>query len=460
MAAFGAVLVFNVAAPNILESDLQWGFLSTAMNYAAMFLVFCDLGLSMLVVREVGRDHGLLRRFYANGVTLKIAIGAITLLIGIVASRLMPYRPETLRLVPWFLLSTILYSFSLFLTGLFRGIERMEYEAIMTVAEKIVILMCGLSWLLSGGGLLGIAFIFLGARAIASGLGLFFLRSRIASIRPAVEVGVLRELLTKIWPFAPFAVFAGLYFQLDIFILSLLRGENAVGIYRVAFQLVVVLLFVVDSYSGALMPVLKRVFMESPQDLVPHCQRAVKWMTLVGVPLSLGISCLARPIMDLLYPGRYPGSWVVLSLTAWILILRFLSAVPATLLTSIDRQMGRFYVVLISTVISIASVMLLIPFLGLVACAITTLIVNSFMLIAYWYLAHRAGFTIIPDGRTLRVYLAGGAMYGALYLSSTLGLFTKTAIGAGVYSLAVLLLGVVSRREIQQVIRLFSHKTR
>lgn len=179
-------------------------------------------------------------------------------------------------------------------------------------------------------------------------------------------------------------------------------------------------------------------------------------MTLVALPLALGISSLAKPIMASLYQERYPESWIVLAIVPWILLLRFLMEIPAVLLTAINRQLDRFYVVLTASIISIVLTLILVPRLGFKACAITTVVVNVYMLTALWYSAYRAGFKLVPDGKTLRIYVAGGVMFGALCFVSRFGLPLQVLTGAVVYVTAVVLLGVLDREEIRRLTTLLS----
>jgi len=327
----------------------------------------------------------------------------------------------------------------------------------MFVIEKVVILVFGLAWLYAGGGLMGVAAVILAARTLSMASGLFFLRTRIDGLQPRLDPAFAQRMIVDAYPFAPFAFFAAAYFQIDIFVLSLIR-QDEVGLLRAALQLVTVWFIIIDSYSGALLPVLSRAFVESPRNLNETCRRGLRYMTLAGLPLALGISALAREIMTV-YKEEFHPAWIALAIAAWAILFRLLTGIPSTLLTAVNRQLQRSYVVAIACALSVALNVLLIRRVGYVGCAITTVVTNVFMLVAYGYLAHRAGFTILPDDRTFRVYLAGALMLGALYLSSPLGLFAKAAIGAVVYGLAVLALRVVSRHEIRQVMRLFSGRT-
>jgi O-antigen/teichoic acid export membrane protein len=449
---FAGFFYFMIVAANYLGKE-DFGRLSTAISYAAIFLVLSDLGLSVLIVREIGRNRNNLGKYYSNGSLLKIILAVITIVVALLVLPVCGYDLDTTRIIPFILLAALALSYVQFLAGLFRGIQHMEYEAVMFVIEKVIILVVGLAWLSSGGGLIGVAVVFVIARVFSTLYGLLSLRIRTHSLRLHLDPPFARKLIAHAYPFAPFAFLATAYVQIDIFVLTLIR-QDEVGLFRAAIQLVTVWSMIGESYSGALLPVLSRAFLECPGNLKGICQRGLRYMTLAGLPISLGIFALAREIVTV-YKEEFHQTWVALTISTWTILLCLLAGIPATLLTAINRQSQRSYVVAVACALSIALNVLLINLYGYVGCAITVVITNVFLLIAYWYLAHRAGFTILPDSRTLRIYLAGALMLGAVYLSSSLGLFAKAAVGAGVYGLAVVLLGVVSRHEIRQVMRLF-----
>jgi O-antigen/teichoic acid export membrane protein len=456
MVGFAAFFLFMIVAANQLGKD-RFGALSVAIGYTSMFLILSDLGLSLLVVREIGRNRDTLRDYYSNGSILKIVLSFATLAAAVVLLPLCNYRSETTILIPLILLGMLAFSHTQFLGGLFRGIERMEYEAVMFLIERGVILSAGLVCLYHGGGLMAVGLVFLAARILSLLAGLLSIRRYTGSLRLRYNKGFIRKMIVDAYPFAPFAFLATAYFQIDVFILSLLRAEEEVGLFRAALQLVVVWYIIIEAYSGALLPVLSRAYLDSRENIVPLCRRGLRYMTLAGLPLSIGICILAKEIMTV-YKEEFHTAWVALAISAWTILFRLLSGIPSTLLTAVDLQSQRFYVVLIGCILSVVLNVVLISYLGFLGCAISTVATSLFLLIAYWYLAYRAGFAITPDSRTIRACLAGVLMALPVWFCSRFGLYIQVGIGFTVYAAAVLGLGAVDRRELSQVVRIFWKK--
>ena len=86
---------------------------------------------------------------------------------------LMGYPPDTTYLVYLLGVYTILSSFILFFTSIFQAFERLEYTAIVTLIERVILVLLVVFVLISGYGLMGIGYAYISSGVI--GLTMSFL---------------------------------------------------------------------------------------------------------------------------------------------------------------------------------------------------------------------------------------------------------------------------------------------
>ena len=111
-----------------------FGILSFAVGFTALFAFLPDLGLSILVVREVARDKSLAPKYLANVGLMKLILavacfGLIALVVNI-GQVVKGYPQETVIAVYLIGLSVVLNGLNHLAYAMFRAFQRMEYQSL------------------------------------------------------------------------------------------------------------------------------------------------------------------------------------------------------------------------------------------------------------------------------------------------------------------------------------------
>jgi O-antigen/teichoic acid export membrane protein len=190
--------------------------------------------------------------------------------------------------------------------------------------------------------------------------------------------------MNNAWPFGLAAFFYLIYYQSNIILLKYLIGDEAAGIYNVAFTVMAaVYLLPGVIYQKYLLPKIHRWANHDTQKFYEVYRYGIKAMFTLGIVAMIGIWLTAFWAIPLLFGKKYVDAVSllnILALSAPIIFLAFNSG--ATLVTKENmlrkvKYMG--YVAILNILLNIT----LIPLYNTSGAAIATVLSNSVLLYLY-----------------------------------------------------------------------------
>jgi O-antigen/teichoic acid export membrane protein len=376
---------YIVIAARYLGVD-DFGSLLFAAAFTGIFAVPSDMGLSKLQIREIARDKKCASKITSNVLTLKVLLGVVTFLIIAIAINLMGYPPQVITTVYLIGISVLLNNFGISLESVFQGFEKMEYMAIATVMNSAILLLGALFISSSGGGIIQFAFVYLFSSIVQVVFELIVVIKNFIPLNIDLDIELCKSLLREAFPFALSQVLLVVYLRFDTVLLSILKGETAVGLYGAPSKLVDSLNLIYISITIALFPVTSKLFKYSKEKLMLLFERSLKYLLVLSIPIAVGTTILADKIIELVYGPEYALSVIALQILIWSAALIFINAIMSNMLNSIDKQMLVAKQTAIGAVINFVSNLLLIPSYSYVGASIATLLTQLFSL-SYMHLS-------------------------------------------------------------------------
>ncbi|MFA5131167.1 MAG: flippase [Patescibacteria group bacterium] len=429
-----------------------------AISFTTIFAIFIDLGFANVLTREVAKDSSRTQKWLANIVSLKIPLALVALLAVFILIKVLGYDEQTRNLVYISSICMVLDSFTSTFFSVVRGYHNLKYESISSVVFQLIVLGFGYSALLLGGGLVPAMF----ALALASSFNFVYafiiLRHKLKIfIKLAYDKVLVREILIISWPFAAYAIFQRLYTYLDSVFLSILAGDEQVGLYQIAFKIIFALQFLPLAFTASLYPAMSTYWHSNREQLLISFERALSYLIIISLPIIVGAVVLADKIV-LLFKAGYGGALLPLQISIISLFFIFVNFPIGSLLNACDRQQKNTFNMGLVMVASVVLNLLLIPHWQAVGASITVLATNALMFVLgiYWVrkiIPYRARKNIIVFAKVL---LASVVMGMIIYLGKTyLNVFVATLIGAALYFGILLLLGGFKREDIMSVVHSF-----
>jgi O-antigen/teichoic acid export membrane protein len=418
--------------------SLNFGKLSFANAFVQIFIIFADLGISFLTIREVARDKQSTPEFIGSGFILKILLATGTFGLIFAAINITDCPRDTKQVVYLIGLCYIFESLGDFFGSVFKANEKMQYSALIDIAEKIFMVSLCLIFLFLGYGLIAMAFIYLICGIIYNFLNIFFVIWKFARPKIKIDCRFWKYLLKNGLPFALGGILIMAFYYTDTVMLAWLKGERVVGWYGVSFNLVHALGMLPSAFLTAAFPVFSRFFKTSTDSLNQAYRGAFKFLLLLGMPISAGGMLLAERIIRLLFGENYLPSIAILRIIISAVAFTYLNSLFGYFLASIDKQMDSLKMLGIAVVMNILLNLMLIPRYSYVGAAVATVISQFFFLLFFLFYISKTPYHYFPLRLIAKTIFACLIMAVVILLFKSLNLLLLIIISIVVYFLIVL----------------------
>ena len=299
-----ALFVITVVAARRL-SAVEFGVLSLGMTLGWMAAVGADFGTQMHLARAVARGPQRAAALLSRWLRVRLCTAAAAIVIVAIGTG--ATRPRLDVAAP-ILLLTVVYAVSglvEFLHYFYRGLSRTDLESAITAAQRTATLVCCLAVLFWRPSVtaLGLAMLVPALAAFAWSLGIAGAVG--GGDGAATAVPVAREFVRDVMPIGAGIVLSALYFRIDVLLVELWAGTEAVARYNAVFRIVEALRLFPAAALAVALPALCRA-----RDLRP----------LVRLSTSIAAASAAAAV-----PLWFAAGWIVPTLFG----PHYVSAVPA-----------------------------------------------------------------------------------------------------------------------------------
>ncbi|HJH25407.1 MAG TPA: flippase [Methanophagales archaeon] len=362
-----------------------FGILSFALAFTGIFGVFSDLGLSILTVREVARDKSLASKYLGNIAVMKIILVIITFGLIALFINLSGYPEQTIKVVYLVALSIIFGAFSGMFYSIFQAYEKMEYQSAGHILSSVLMLAGALFAISQGFSVVGFASIYFMVSAVV--LGYSFVVCVWKFVLPKMEVdwSFWKPTIKMALPFSLTIIIAGMFFNIDIVMLSAMKGDEFAGWYRAAITLVLIIISAAASFIYAIFPITSKLFVSAKDTLRTTLEKSSKYLFILALPIAAGIFLLADRIILLIYGAEFAPAAIALQILSLYLPLRVISHVTGWTLASINREHLRTFSAGIALSLNVCLNFILIPIFGIAGASAATVISQTLLFTLYFY---------------------------------------------------------------------------
>ncbi len=402
-----ASLGFYVVMARELEPE-GFGAFTFALSLAMLLTVLSDLGTDTILTREVARARGNIHHLFWNSMTLRAAGGVVSIVIAFAIVVLGDYSSETQIAVGLLIAAVLIELFAKTLYGAFRAYEDTAPIARAIMLQRIFTAVVGIAAMVAGGAVVAASVIYLIGALIGLAVVGRELAHRHGRPRFQVSYGAAKELALVALPLGIAGVFYTMLLRIDATMLSLMEGEEAVGIYGAGYRLLESTLFLSFAFVSSVVPTLSRLTRETTPTIAAAYEKAAKVLVAALFPLGAVFALFAQPIVDLLYGAEYTDSATVLRLLGGATALYGLSYLAGYVLVAQDRQRIVPWAVGSIAILNVLLNLVLIPAWSYDGSALATTICELLVALVLSWFAVRAA------GRISLVRVLAGAVAGTL----------------------------------------------
>ena len=198
------------------------------------------------------------------------------------------------------------------------------------------------------------------------------------------NIEIQRFLIKNSWSFGAHFIFGTFYFTIDTQIIALLLEAKDVALYQSVFRIIYIFLIVSDVASNVLLPYLSSKY-ANKEDIDELSSNILYLLLIIGSGLFLLFTLYHKEIIAVLYTDEYKQAYPLVLPLSIVIILRTAASIYGTLLTISNNQVNRVKVVFISMLFSIVLNFVLIPKLGIIAAAWTSVAVHIILFGGYYF---------------------------------------------------------------------------
>ncbi len=362
-----------------------FGQFATAHTFSTLFLILADFGLDLLFTTEVARQRTNADRLFRIFASVKL----LFVVASVIGMWLIPFAHNFSAITHWLI---YIFSFSVacnalmnFFFALFKGFEQLQHETWVSFIGNVVLLVFMVLFGVLRVPIWLFAALFTGTRALGLVLSAIIATRFVRLHTPTIDMTEWKEVMRQGWIFGVYLVFGTLFFQLDTLLLSLWKGDHAVGIYQSVMKLVAVTLMLPEVVNSALLPVFSRFYNENEQRWVRLGRLLNKTLWLLALPLALIFFVYAEQVIQFIYGSEEFASAVpLMRVAALIVVLRFGWETYGLMLTTSGRQFVKMVIVVIATIMTVGLNMYAIPRYGTYGAALVSLAANLFVAVGFF----------------------------------------------------------------------------
>lgn len=437
---FGTLLGVITAA--VIQRYLRpegFGAYTAAMAYVSFFSVVADLGLYLILIRDINKPNADVSKIISTMLGLRWA-SALLILGGsaIVVWALPFYSVAVKQAIQIGAISFVAVAGTQLLVALFQSRMSMVWVTVAELIGRVALLGGTVLVVLGHLGLQSLMLVVAGSSA----LNLIMLLSstrKFATIRPRIDWVAWKAILRDALPVSISIVLNLIYFKADTILLSVFhKGDYAIGLYGAAYKVLEILITFPIIFVGLLLPTLGRAHASNDRETFLRVfQKGFEILLLLVTPLIIGGSMLAREILVAIGKGDFAPAAPVLQMLLIAVGASYLNALSGHTITIINRQRQMVWGYLSVALIGLITYVTLIPRFSYYGAATGTILTESLAAIIGYALILRVMRFRMQLGVIPKLVLAGALMAASIALLRPFEPWFALVVGGLVYSVVV-----------------------
>ncbi len=428
------------------------GAYTTAMAYLGFFSVVADLGLYLILIRDLNKPSADADRIVGNLLALRWLSAGIILAVGAASVWFFHFSAAEKVAVLIGTGSYIAIAATQLLVGVFQSKLAMKYVTGAELVGRIVLLSA--TWLvINYHGNLSWVMVAVVSSSLVNFILVWWASRRFVHVRLRYEREYWLSTLRDTLPIAISIVLNLIYFRADTIILRLSAGTHDVGLYGAAYKILEILNTFPIMFVGLLLPSLGAAFASNDTEGFRRIfQKGFDLLVMAVIPLLIGGWFLAEPVLVLIGHREYAPAAPVLRLLLFAVSALFLGSLSGHVVTIINRQKQMVWSYLSVAVVGVVLYLTLIPRFSLYGAATGTIITESLTaLVGYILITNVLKFRL-RFGVIAKLLLSGIVMWGMMWLTKTTSHWLAAFSGVIVYIGMLFLTRALSVQTIRDVI--------
>ncbi|MDL5360615.1 flippase [Halalkalicoccus sp. NIPERK01] len=462
-------LVIVLLAREFLSPE-EYGLLFLAISVFGVALLFSQFGIAKSAARYVAeyreKDPGQVPHIVRTSllylvVSILLVGGTITLFHDRIAALI--GEPALASLLVFGLGYIAFETLRTYLSHVLQGFNRIALSAAVGIVGNVGLITFILLFLALGGGAVGALLGYIVGYGLACAAGLVIVFRLVGGYERASEVGhdLPRRILEYSVPLTATGGANVLYKQADTILIGVFLTPVAVGYYTLAKQIADFVIAPASSLGFTVAPTYGEHKASGDSASAARIyETTFEYVVLLYIPAAAGLVIVAEPTIRFVFGADYLGAVPVMQVLSGFVVLQAIDKITNDGLDFLGRARARAISKGSTAVLNFLLNLLLIPWIGVVGAAISTVFGFTIMVLFNVYIIHRElGLSIPRLARSVGlVCLVTAGMCGVVlfflpYITNVFWLFAIVGLGGLVWLTLSALCGLLDVREAVSALR-------
>ncbi len=348
------------------------------------------------------------------------------------------------------ILLNVIEPISLYYFRAFRQIKKFSYFTLFETFGKLFLIVILLKM---GYGLLGVITATLLVQSIIILISLLLIVSQIGFVIPRFTY--IKEYLQFSLPLTPSALVRWVTESSDRYLVTYFLGLGSMGVYSAAYSIGSLIQLFVSPLQLILLPELSKLFDENKTDQVrTYLSHSLRYFLLITIPAVFGLSALAKPLLGIFTTQDFLSGWLVIPIIALSGLLVGIFQIFVNIMLLVKETKSATYINVIAAVSNVLLNILLIPSIGIIGAALSTLISYFLMIVLCIHISMKHIVFDYYYYDIAKSIFSSFVMYlfvSRFSISTVYGLFGIAAMGVFVYISLMFIIGGFSKCELSAV---------
>ena len=346
----------------------------------------------------------------------------------------------------------LVWSLDMAFLALFRVFQQVRRYSLFMIANSYGQIGLIAYLVLNGHGILSVVLAVLTIQVLLLFILFFIIKAQIGIKRP--HFSNIKEYFNYGLPTIPMSMASWVTTSSDRYVIAYFLGATSVGIYSAAYGLGSIIFIFAAMVGFVLPPPLFKLYDEGRMSEVKtHLSYSLKYLLALTIPFVFGAAILAEPVLTLFSTAEIAGKGhLIVPVVALSILFSCANSVICLILGLVKKMKLVAAIHVVAAAVNLGLNILVVPHLGILGAAITTVMSCSLVLGLTTYYAFKEFKFDIGWRFIIKSLIASAAMSLAIWKMSPQGTATTiltVVAGVAIYGVVLLLLKGFNREEFE-----------
>ncbi|MCF7865666.1 MAG: flippase [Candidatus Pacebacteria bacterium] len=352
----------------------NYGQLSYAISFVALFSFISTLGIDSVLYREILRYSEKKDIYIGSALVLKLLAGLLASLLSIITAYLTGTHDVALLLIAIISFTFIFNSFNIIVFEFQAAVES-KIPSIIAVVVTLILSFAKVAVVVFDKGIIYLSLVLLLESILYAGLYIVFRIKKYGSISNwSFDKNIAVSIMKDSWPMMFGSAFALVYARIDQVFIKSLVDVQSVGIYDAAVRLSEVWYFLPNILLASLFPAIMNARGTNLSTYYKRMKYVLLLMIILSFSIAIPTTFFAKEIVHIVFGPAFIGSYIILQIYIWSLAGTYINHAISYFLIAENYRKMIFTSSLVGMILNVILNILLIPRYGISGAAIATLI--------------------------------------------------------------------------------------